>query len=265
MNWRGAVQLASVMALCLSASAQGTLTMTVQAPPPPDGMFVEVGGVLVGPPTGIKGQPYSLVEKTTQVRTLVDGTTITTRREQHRVRDSEGRVRVESGTVEDGQFELQTVSLMDPVARTMTTLFVNGKTAIVRHYPPLTPQAAPTPPTPEQQAHTAAMQARAEAYRKKPMPKFSSEDLQPETIAGLYATGRRHTIVIPAGRAGNDRDIHVVEDTWTSPDLKIMMRNTVDDPQSGKTTTEVTELERNEPDPALFQIPADYKVTERTP
>ena len=25
---------------------------------------------------------------------------------------------------------------------------------------------------------------------------------------------------------------------------------------------EVTELERNEPDPALFQIPADYKVTE---
>jgi hypothetical protein len=140
-------------------------------------------------------------------------------------------------------------------------MFVSRKTATVAHFPQ---PKLPTPPTPEEeQARMAALRAKAEAYRKEhPALPSGNEELQPETIAGVYATGRRHTLTIPAGREGNDRDIHVVEDTWTSPDLKIMMRSTTDDPRTGKTTTEVTELEQNEPDPALFQIPADYKVTE---
>jgi hypothetical protein len=219
-----------------------------------------IGGVVgaVGPMTGIKGQPYSLVEKTTQVRTLSDGTVMTTNREQHRMRDSEGRTRTEMGTIKDGQFELQTVSLMDPVANTIATLIVHGKTAMVTHFP------QPKPPTPEQEARMAEFRTKAEAYRKEhPALPSGYEDLPPETIAGVYATGRRHTLIIPAGREGNDRDIHVVEDSWASSDLRITLRSTTDDPRMGKITMEVTDLERNEPDPTLFQIPADYKVTER--
>lgn len=172
--------------------------------------------------------------------------------------------RVETGTIKDGQFELQSVSLMDPVARTMATLFVNGKTAIVTSFSQLTAPTPAIPPTPEQEARMAEMRAKAQAYRREhPAPLSSYEDLQPQTIAGVYSTGRRHMLTIPAGREGNDRDIHVTEDTWTSPDLKIRMRNATDDPRIGNITMEVTELERNEPDPALFQIPPDYKVTEQ--
>jgi hypothetical protein len=78
-----------------------------------------IGGVVGGGLLrGVKGQPYSLVEKTTRVRMLADGTTMTTHLEQHRMRDSEGRMRTEMGTIKDGQFTVQNVSLMDPVTNT---------------------------------------------------------------------------------------------------------------------------------------------------
>jgi hypothetical protein len=259
MTWRRVFALAVLTgAVCVSGGAQDLGVLLTSPAPPPIGM---IGGVVGGGPLmGVKGQPYSLVEKTTQVRTLADGTTMTTHREQHRMRDSEGRTRTEFGTIKDGQFMVQNVSLMDPVAGTFATMFLSGKTAIVTHFP------QPKPPTPEQEARAAEFRAKAEAYRKEhPAAPSGFEDLQPETIAGVYATGRRHTLIIPVGREGNDREIHVVEDTWTSPDLKIRMRSTTDDPRLGKITMEVTEMEQNEPDPALFQIPADYKVTERTP
>ena len=260
MKWRGAVVLASAMAaMCVSGKAQGTIPASIEAPPPPLIMFDGIAGS--GPMAGVKGQPYSLVEKTTRVQTLSDGTVMTTHLEKHELRDSEGRTRTEMGTVKDGQFEVQNVFLVDPASRIYVTMFVHGKTAMVTHLPEPKP---PTPPTPEQQARMAELRAKAQAYRKEhPEQPPNLEDLQPETIAGVYATGRRLTRIIPAGREGNDRDIHVVQDTWTSPDLKIRMRSTMDDPRTGKTTMEVTELERNEPDPALFQIPADYKVTDR--
>jgi hypothetical protein len=250
MRWRGAVVLASAMAaMGVSAMAQDLGTFIMSGPPPP-----------IGTLRAVKGQPFSLVEKTTRVQTLSDGTVMTTHREQHRMRDSDGRTRTEMGTNKDGQFVVQNVSLMDPVTNTLATLFVSGKTAIVTHLKPLKPPTL----TPEQQAQIAEARAHAEAYRKD-HPTPDHEELQPETIAGVYATGSRFTLIIPAGREGNDRDIHVVSDTWTAPDLKIQMRSTTDDPRTGKLTMEVTELERNEPDPALFQIPPDYKVTERQP
>lgn len=255
MKWHRVVAAVLVMAPgCVAAGAQNLGVVLVSPPPAPVGV---IGGVVSSSPTGIKGRPFSLVEKITQVRTLADGTVVTTHREQRQMRDSEGRSRSEIGTVKDGQFDLLTVSLMDPVANTETTLLVHSKMAIVRHF-----QQA-KPPTPEQEAQAAEFRAKAEAYRKEhPALPSGHESLPPETIQGVYATGWRHTLIIPAGREGNDHDIHVVEDTWTSAD-QFRMRSVTDDPRMGKTTMEVTELNRNEPDPALFQIPADYKVTER--
>jgi len=39
----------------------------------------------------------------------------------------------------------------------------------------------------------------------------------------------------------------------------VMVRNS--DPRSRTTTTQLTNIIQSEPDPALFQAPADYKVT----
>jgi hypothetical protein len=249
------VVLASAMAaVCISGGAQGTMTMAVQAPPPTSGTGAFAGGRWL---EGTKGHAYSLVEKTTQVRTRSDGTVMTTHVERHEMRDSEGRSHIEIGEVKGGQFKVRTVILIDPVASTSTTLLVDAKTAQVIQF-----QDSKSL-TPEQKAKLPELCANAEAYGKKhPALPSTVEDLQPETILGVYAMGTRRTTIIPARQDGNDRDIHIVEDAWTSPDLKVKMRSVTDDPRIGKTTTEVTELERSAPARELFQIPPDYKVND---
>jgi hypothetical protein len=51
-----------------------------------------------------------------------------------------------------------------------------------------------------------------------------------------------------------------VRETWISTDLKVPVMVRISDPRSGTTTTQLTNVNRTEPDPSLFQAPADYKV-----
>jgi hypothetical protein len=57
--------------------------------------------------------------------------------------------------------------------------------------------------------------------------------------------------------------IAVVE-TWYSPELKITLFPVNSDPRTGTRTTEVTEIDRTEPDPAVFQVPDGYTVKDAT-
>jgi hypothetical protein len=208
-------------------------------------------------PGAVMGLPYSLVETMTTVQTLADGTTITQVNEQRRMRDSEGRERTENGVMRDGALLVAIIHLQDPVARSFTTLLPLNKTAHVMRLPELKPEAT------EQDTKAAAVfRAKTEALRREHPAAPNSEDLAPQTVAGLYAEGKRHTLVIPAGQQGNDREIRVVTETWTSPELKIVVGRTTEDPRMGKTTMVISDLERAEPDPSLFQVPPDYRIIE---
>jgi len=44
--------------------------------------------------------------------------------------------------------------------------------------------------------------------------------------------------------------------------LKMVVLSKNSDPRSGESTTRLTNISRAEPDPSLFQIPADYEVVE---
>ncbi len=46
----------------------------------------------------------------------------------------------------------------------------------------------------------------------------------------------------------------------TSPDLKLVMKQQVEDPRTGETTVELKEFSRAELDPALFRVPPGYTV-----
>jgi hypothetical protein len=87
-----------------------------------------------------------------------------------------------------------------------------------------------------------------------------TETLPTDTIAGVYVEGTRTTEVVPAGAQGNDREITIVAETWTSPDLKITVRQMTDDPRTGKMTVELASIDRSDPDPALFKVPEGYTV-----
>jgi hypothetical protein len=87
-----------------------------------------------------------------------------------------------------------------------------------------------------------------------------TEELGNSNMAGVAVKGTRTTMTIPAGTIGNDRDINIVNERWYSPDLKMNIMTKHSDPRSGETVFQVNNLTRANPDPSLFQVPADYQV-----
>jgi len=212
---------------------------------------------LVG--AAVKGLPFSATE--TIVETLADGTTIKNRSEVLLSRDAEGRCRGERA---DPQMQGRDVTVTDPAARTV--MFWSSSENMswisefpvvwVMHLPDLKSVKGPLgivlsthlPPPPSR-----AMQSSSN---------IDTETLPAGNIAGLYVEGTRTTEVIPAGAAGNDRDITVTSETWTSPELRITVRQVKDDPRTGKVTTELTNIDRSDPAPSLFKPPVGYAVVD---
>ena len=81
-------------------------------------------------------------------------------------------------------------------------------------------------------------------------------------IEGVEAEGTRVTITIPAGEIGNTLPIEVIDETWHSSELQLVVMSKHRDPRSGETTYRLTNLSRSEPDRSLFEVPADYTVQE---
>ncbi|MBV9082140.1 MAG: hypothetical protein JOZ62_05660, partial [Acidobacteriaceae bacterium] len=98
---------------------------------------------------------------------------------------------------------------------------------------------------------------------ERPRPQFSHESLGTQVIEGLTVEGTRTTVTYPEGFFGNDRPITSTSDTWYSRDLNLTVLSETDDPRQGKSVTKLTNISRDEPDPALFQIPSDYTVEDQ--
>ena len=255
-----ALLIASTISAALCA-ALGAMWMSAQVASPPAPVIPDfhING---GPPApfphkmrATTGEPYSLTSKTTSSKKFTDGSWHATVREERRMRDSAGRERYE---LLDASGSPIVISLTDPVAQTMVTLQPYFKSASVTHVP------LPPAPTPEQEARTAEAHAKAAEYRALHPPSPDAESpLPPQSIAGIYAEGKRTINVLHAAKMPDGEAVRVVEETWTAPDLKIALARTSDDPRGQKINITVTELHRGEPDPALFQIPPDYKQVER--
>jgi hypothetical protein len=192
------------------------------------------------------------------VQTLADGTQITTHQgKQFEARDSAGRTRSEiyrpelpQGSHRDSDQPIF-VTIADPVAGQYIHLDPRQKTAAVTPFP--TTHA-------KESAQKGQQTARIQSLLQQEMPHSSVEKLGGESISGVNAEGRRITRLIPAGTEGNDRDFTVITERWESSELGIEVLEKITDPRSGVTTKETRNLTRAEPDPALFQIPADYKL-----
>jgi hypothetical protein len=216
-------------------------------------------------------QPYTAEFKITQVQTLADGTTITSEGTEIRARDSAG-ITMQSNTNQSWQLG-RMLGTSDGVHDTDGTILANWYSVTndghVFKMPPKerhgcwasdnlrmdwneTPRPAPpqyvfNPPT------RAAEQVPAPVQRST--PKIS--DLGSISIQGVEAHGQRITRTIAVGEAGNDQTIVRVEDNWMAPSLGLEPRQTIEDPRIGKRTRELVNLTLEEPDPSLFQPPAD--------
>lgn len=72
------------------------------------------------------------------------------------------------------------------------------------------------------------------------------------------------TEVIPEGLQGNDRPITVVRESWTSPDLKVVILMKNNDPRRGEMMMRLTNIDLSNPILSLFQPPLDYKIVDET-
>jgi hypothetical protein len=79
-------------------------------------------------------------------------------------------------------------------------------------------------------------------------------------IDGRTVVGSRLEATIAAGAVGNELPIKMTADQWFSKDLQIVVDATYNDPRTGETRFRLTDIVRSDQDPALFRVPADYKL-----
>jgi hypothetical protein len=89
-----------------------------------------------------------------------------------------------------------------------------------------------------------------------------TESLGSKTVEGVTAEGTRTTMTIPAGQVGNEQPMQTVVETWYSADLQTVVLSKRSDPRNGETVTRYTNISRTEPAHSLFEVPADYKVSD---
>ena len=250
----------------------------------PMGNFGFVSDVLVGG-NPVKGAPYSAQAVTETTQTLADGTRIVQKSTATIYRDSLGRQRREQTLPAIGLFTPQgdppqIISISDPVAGVNYSL--NPKERIAVKLP--TPPSPPRPPNLPNQGVTKefnvmvsgpgpAIQSapalptmiffRGAAPNSNEPPKV--DQLGWKLIEGLQAEGTRTTITIPAGEIGNDRPIEIVDEQWRSPDLQVIVLSRHSDPRIGETVYSLVNVNRADPAPGLFQVPADYTLQGKGP
>jgi hypothetical protein len=209
----------------------------------------------------VKGVPYSAEVVSESVQTLADGNRIVQRKTARVYRDGQGRVRRE----EDRPSGPPTVSIMDPVAGTAFTLDAANRTA--RQTPPVlytftTTSSTDTTRLQSYELSVAGIPIREAqtGYRTRRGGDAVEEKLPDRSIEGVLATGVRRTTTIAKGAIGNEQPIKIVSEEWTSPELQVLVLTDHSDPRTGRSTYRLLKISRLEPDPALFQAPADYTI-----
>jgi hypothetical protein len=214
----------------------------------------------------VAGLPYSADETETTVQTLADGTHITRANSTRKLyRDSAGRTRIERPAVQfppGGRHAAVPVviEITDPVEHVKYTLDTVNKIAHKQSLVNVARDLAIRRTTPRVAA------AGAPALPAQPSgdegPQVTREKLDSQAMEGLQVQGHRTTTVYPTDSVGNDRPVTGVEEDWRSPELKIDVLHTSNDPRFGEVTRKLTNLVRSEPDASLFRPPADYSIVE---
>ena len=208
----------------------------------------------VGP---VHGKPLSATEVYHTTQMLADGTRVDQSNTSRFHRDDQGRMRSESPA---------RVLIFDPVAGFTYSLNTTQKTYFQDPIPARTSfEWIAAVGNGTHVSSTSAIlggdpgASYAEHLASGSPVQQVTEDLQAKIVCGVPAKGSRITITIPAGTFGNNRDVKVVNERWYSDDLKVLLKSTNSDPRYGMTTYELTEIVQAAPNPALFQVPADYK------
>jgi len=248
----------------------------------------------------VKGAPYSATAVTEMTQTLGDGNQIIRKTEATLYRDREGRMRREQTLWTVGKWTAagdppREISINDPVAGVYYDLDPSTNTArkIATKLNKLEVLTELDKAKMEKMAKAAEAMKQKEAELEKlkagaaekiKMKEASGEQKMPVKVAGpnqahveaekkkeslgkqmlegVMAEGVRYTLTLPAGAIGNTLPIEIVDEEWYSPELQTRIMTRHRDPRSGETVYRLTNINRNDPNPVLFEVPAGYTIKE---
>jgi len=233
----------------------------------------------------VTGAPYTATAVTETTQVLADGNRIVNETESQLARDSQGRTRRQETMNNLGPLATNAPNMAfinDPVHKVSYLLDLNDKTARVIKIPaPGQEGGGPTPMALAPVVKDGAGAPGQAAVQKRVLiagggagvgveqrvwvssaedGQVKTESLGKQTIEGVTATGTRTTRTIPAGEIGNERPLEITSEVWTSPDLQILVLSKRTDPRIGETVYRLTNIQRGDPDPSLFQVPSGFTM-----
>ncbi len=206
----------------------------------------------------ITGAPFSATFSTQTTQALADGNQIQRSTTGTFARDSQGRTRRDMTLPAvgpwstSGQTAPHVVFINDNVAGTQYILQPDRKVA--RKMGRMHDGRHGGPP-PDSEFASGSGTGRANNRNS-----VTTTSLGTQTINGVQAEGTRVTHTIPAGAIGNANPIVITNERWYSTELQTVVMIKRSDPRMGTTTFQLTNIQKQEPDATLFQVPADYTV-----
>ena len=200
--------------------------------------------------TPIPNVPFTAIVQVERSFVQPDGSVQTMKTFRQIARDSHGRMHNEARALipisSQETPQLRRIHLYDPRTRVSTMLDAEKQTfsTMPVRRPPDT-----VPPT--------LLEATPAGETLEPSEFAKKEDLGIQEVGGIPAHGIREVQTIPA--ESNGKEIVVTDEYWYSDDLRINLMIQHSDPRTGSATLTVTQVERTEPDRAMFEIPSNYK------
>lgn len=186
----------------------------------------------------ITGRPYTGLLTVTLSQTARDGTTFRQVTLFKQARDSEGRTYSELFAPSTCTYACgNLITIYDPAQHTTTHWDTYNKVVTVND------EAAQVVGGPR----SGVIITRTQGVR--------DEDLGWQTIQGLSAHGARRTSTYSAGAFGSNRSVTSTQEIWYSPDLGLQVLSINKAYDGTISTSTLTNIDRGEPAPALFQIP----------
>ena len=198
----------------------------------------------------VKSSPFSAHAVTQSTQVLADGNRITHQTTALIARDSDGRTRREQSLAPG---RVYAVFIQDPVAGVVYVLDPQSHSArkIV--------MAMPETDSPPAEIKSFAS---TDGNGRKDANNIGSEALGIQIIEGFVVQGVRSTVIVPSGRTGNERPLHVVSEAWYSDELQTVLLTRTQDPRFGETTYKLTEIQRGEQPKSQFEVPQAYRVVD---
>jgi len=215
----------------------------------------------------VTGAPFSATFSTESTETLGDGNQIKHTSTGTIARDSQGRVRTErvagefkrdTGPDAGSKVELHLITICDPVAQTLTQIDTATLTARIIHSRPSATRSGAL----QNGTRRAFCSSRLSSARNA--ARFQVEDLGDQIIEGLEAHGERVTLPMLGATAPEESpNGGSTSERWCAESLSALVLTITGNTKTGmKTTIAMRNVDRTEPDPALFQIPPGYATTE---